>query len=69
MREGREAFGGGGEPWGPDSQLAATKIAPSAGYPSQCKMTPAQALSFSLLGNLRCRRVHITNLRIKWKLV
>lgn len=45
VREGREAFGGGGEPWGPDSQLAATKIAPSAGCPSQCKMTPSQARS------------------------
>ena len=39
VREDREAFGGGGEPRGPGSQLVSTKIAPSAGCPGQCKMT------------------------------
>lgn len=71
MREGREAFGGGGEPWGPDGQLAATKTAPSAGCLGHCKMTPGPGPSFLLAGggNLQRKRVRITDLRITWKTV
>lgn len=50
VREGREAFRGGGEPRGLGSQVVATKIAPSAGCPDQCNLTRGPGPIF-LLGN------------------
>lgn len=51
-REDREAFGGGGEPRGLGSQLVATKLAPSAGCPGQCKLTRGPGPIFLLAGEL-----------------
>lgn len=51
VREGREAFGEGGEPGGLGSQVVATKIAPSAGCPGQCRMTQGPGPVFLLARN------------------
>lgn len=68
-REGREAFGRGGEPRGPGSPLVATETAPPAGCPGQCKMTQALALAYFWRGMHSPGGFTSKSRRINWKSV